>query len=285
MEETGKAKNERFITVAEIADALEEIAPAVLQESWDNSGLLIGFESEPVIKAVTCLDADEDVADEAIKHGAGMIISHHPLIFGDIRSIKDSSYSGRLIFKLIENRISVYSCHTPFDKVKGGNNDMLAELLELSSVKNLNGKDISSPAKMASAMDDGDIGRIGKLRKPMRYMEFIGYAAERLDMSLRELKAVGDMDTDISRVGICTGAGADFIKMAADAGCQVMITGDVRYHQARAAAENGICLLDAGHYGTEKFFAGNMKMKLEKKLGEKVDIMESSVCPDPFKVM
>lgn len=283
MEDRNEKKREQFLTVSDIAEVIEEIAPAELQEEWDNSGLLIGFENKPVVKLLTCLEVNEAVVEEAVRVGADMIVSHHPLIFHGVKALRDGDYTGKVLMELIKNEISVYSCHTPFDKFKGGNNDIVAGLLGLTSVKNLKGDDVGTPSKMISNADEADIGRSGSFKKPMSFMQAIELAANRLSMSIRDLRAVGDLDTEITTVGICTGAGADMTAMAAEAGCQLMITGDVKYHEAQEALERGICLLDAGHYGTEKFFAAAMKEKLEKELSGAIQIAESTVCLDPFK--
>ncbi len=275
-------RKEKIVTVSDVKAAIEEIAPLSLQEPWDNSGLIIGFENETVEKILTCLELNEAVAEEAVAAGVDMVITHHPLIFGGIKAITDGSAQGRTMMKLMKSGISVYSCHTPFDKIRGGNNDMIAELLDLSSVKNLKGDDVESPSKMADRMDEADIGRIGKLKKPMSFMDFIAAAADKLNMSIRDFRMVGDLDSEITTIGICTGAGADLIEMAAAAGCQLMITGDVKYHEAQSAKDLGICVLDAGHYGTEKFFAANMKKKLDKELDGKAEVIASEVDIDPF---
>ena len=258
-----------IITVADVTELIEDAVPVSLQESWDNSGLLIGFPEKHVKKVITCLEITEAVADEAVAAGADMIVSHHPLIFSGIRKLSYDSSEDRAVMKLVSNGISVYSCHTPFDKVRGGNNDIIAERLGLSSVKNLRGDDVVSPSKMAEKRDEADIE----------------LAANQLNMSIRQLRACGDLNTEITSVGICTGAGADMAEMAVDAGCQLFITGDVKYHEAQAAAARGICLLDAGHYGTEKFFAQAMRELLEKKLAGKAEVVESAVNIDPFNIL
>lgn len=278
-------RKEKYVTVSDVKAIIEEIAPVSLQEAWDNSGLLIGFEGKTVEKILTCLELNEAVAEEAAAAEADMVVTHHPLIFGGIKTVKDGSAQGRIIMNLIKNGISVYSCHTPFDKVKGGNNDMIAELLELGSVKNLKGDDVESASKMSDRMEEADIGRIGKLKKPVSFMDFIAAAADKLNMSIREFRIVGDLDSEITNIGICTGAGADLIEMAAASGCQLMITGDVKYHEAQTARELGICVLDAGHYGTERFFAANMKKKLDKELDGKAEVIASQMNIDPFVTM
>lgn len=274
-----------IITVADVTELIEDAVPVSLQESWDNSGLLIGFPEKHVKKVITCLEITEAVADEAVAAGADMIVSHHPLIFSGIRKLSYDSSEDRAVMKLVSNGISVYSCHTPFDKVRGGNNDIIAERLGLSSVKNLRGDDVVSPSKMAENRDEADIGRTGRFRKPLTYVQAIELAANQLNMSIRQLRACGDLNTEITSVGICTGAGADMAEMAVDAGCQLFITGDVKYHEAQVAAARGICLLDAGHYGTEKFFAQAMRELLEKKLAGKAEVVESAVNIDPFNIL
>lgn len=279
------SKKRTVMTVADIAEIIENTVPAALQESWDNSGLLVGFEEREVRTILTCLEINEDVADEAVAMGADMIVSHHPLIFGGLKKLNSSDSDDRAVLKLISHGISVYSCHTPFDKVKGGNNDIIAERLGLVSVKNLKGCDVASASKMCENMDEADIGRMGKLKEPVSFIEFAGMAAAQLDMSVRQMRLTGDLNSRIDTVGICTGAGADLMEMAAASGCRLFITGDVKYHEAQFARSHDICVLDAGHYGTEKFFAAAMKAMLEKKLSGDVEIAESKAVLDPFVML
>lgn len=274
-----------FINVGEVSGIINSMIPEAMQESWDNSGLLIGFSDSPVRKIMTSLELNAVNVEEAINLGIDMVVTHHPIIFGSISKIDDRTATGKMIMKLIRNNISVYSCHTPFDKVKGGNNDIIAELIGLTSVKTLSGGEIASPVKMAERMKESDIGRIGKLRKEETLSNIITMLVSQLRMSLRELKVVGELDTKIKTIGVCTGAGADMLEMAVDSGCDLFITGDVKYHEAMKASELGICLIDAGHYHTEKFFGDNMKKKLEDKLGNKVEIISSDIDLNPFNVL
>ena len=271
--------------INDVYSYLCELAPLENQMSFDNAGFQLGHGSNEVHRALLALDVTDAVVREAGELGAELIISHHPLIFSGIRKLSYDSSEDRAVMKLVSNGISVYSCHTPFDKVRGGNNDIIAERLGLSSVKNLRGDDVVSPSKMAENRDEADIGRTGRFRKPLTYMQAIELAANQLNMSIRQLRACGDLNTEITSVGICTGAGADMAEMAVDAGCQLFITGDVKYHEAQAAAARGICLLDAGHYGTEKFFAQAMRELLEKKLAGKAEVVESAVNIDPFNIL
>ena len=164
-----------IITVADVTELIEDAVPVSLQESWDNSGLLIGFPEKHVKKVITCLEITEAVADEAVAAGADMIVSHHPLIFSGIRKLSYDSSEDRAVMKLVSNGISVYSCHTPFDKVRGGNNDIIAERLGLSSVKNLRGDDVVSRSKMAENRDEADIKRARQIQEAFDL--YAGYRA------------------------------------------------------------------------------------------------------------
>lgn len=280
-----KNKFSDLITVGSVVKEIEREVPAGLQESWDNSGIQIGFEDAPVRKILTCLELNHKVAEEAADAGANMIVTHHPLIFGALRSFSTSDYKGRMIMELISSGISVYSCHTPFDKVKGGNNDIVAEKLGLVSVGNLRGEDVGAPDYMLKNSDEADIGRIGSFSSPISLREAAEIVSRELQLSLSQLKVVGNSESEISNVGICTGAGADLMQMAAAAGCELFITGDVKYHEAQTARELGLCIIDAGHYGTEKFFGCTMKNLLDRLMGGKVEIISSCVDIDPFNLI
>ena len=280
-----KNKKNGMITVADVESALNTMFPEAMQEEWDNSGMILGFYGNHVKKILTCLELDERVADEAAEAGADMIVTHHPLIFGGIANISDRDRRGRLLMRLINRCISVYSCHTPFDKIKGGNNDSLADMLGLTSVKNLLGDDVASASKMIENKTEADLGRIGKFKGKKSFADVIELVSNTLSVSLRELRATGSLDAEIKTAGICTGAGADMLQFAKNAGCDLFITGDAKYHEAKTAEELGMCLIDAGHYHTEKFFGEKMKEKLSDKLGDNIEIITTNIDLNPFVVL
>ena len=121
--------------ITKITAALEEIAPLNLQESYDNSGLLIGSSDQEIKKALITLDVTEAVMDEAVREKCGLIIAHHPMIFKGIRKITGSNLTERLIVKAIQNNIAVYAIHTNLDNVSRGVNKKLAEKLNLQNTR------------------------------------------------------------------------------------------------------------------------------------------------------
>lgn len=121
----------------DIFSAIEQTAPRYLAEDWDNTGLQIGSYSNTVNRVLLTLDVTEAVVDEAIDKKADLIVSHHPFLFKGLKSINIDSGKGKVIQKLIDHRISVYSAHTNLDAAGGGLNHYIADLLEIKSIKPL----------------------------------------------------------------------------------------------------------------------------------------------------
>lgn len=123
------------VTVGEIVKVLNTWAPLELKESWDNPGLLIGNPAEKVDKVLVTLDVMTETVDYAIEQGVTMIVSHHPVIFDGLKSLRTDTYDGAMYQKLLAHHIAVYSGHTNLDSADGGVNDVLANLLGLTDIE------------------------------------------------------------------------------------------------------------------------------------------------------
>ena len=158
--------------IREVIDFLDSIAPLQTQESYDNSGLLAGDASDNCDSVLLCLDVTEDVVDEAIKSKTGLIISHHPFIFGGLKKVTGKNAGERILIKVIRHGISVYCLHTPFDLSFSGINIALARLLGLKNIRILKPAEAglkkivtfvpeSHASQVRKAMFDADAGHIG----------------------------------------------------------------------------------------------------------------------------
>ncbi|MBN2215573.1 MAG: Nif3-like dinuclear metal center hexameric protein [Bacteroidales bacterium] len=127
--------------LSEIISLLESFAPLSYQESYDNSGLLIGNEQQDITSALVTIDVTEEVIDEALKKGSNLIITHHPLMLSGIKKITGKSLPERLIISSIRNNICIYAAHTNLDNVSSGVNARICEKLGLINCK------ILKPAK------------------------------------------------------------------------------------------------------------------------------------------
>lgn len=115
----------------EITGYLESFAPLDLQESYDNSGLIVGDPDQEIHQAIVSLDCTEEVVDEAINSGANLIISHHPIVFSGLKKFTGKNYVERVILKAIKNDIALYAIHTNLDNVLGGVNTRIADKMGL----------------------------------------------------------------------------------------------------------------------------------------------------------
>ncbi len=132
------AKNTRImerIKIADIIEALEAHAPLMLQESYDNAGLICGDRQDTVEKVLITIDITRDVLEEAKTRRCGLIISHHPLIFKPLKNLTGINEVQRLVIDAIRHRISLYAVHTNLDNVHQGVSFALAEKLGLTRLR------------------------------------------------------------------------------------------------------------------------------------------------------
>lgn len=257
--------------IDEYIGILENIAPIETQEEWDNSGWQIKLTDGEISKVMVALEINRQVIFDAVLNNIDLIITHHPLIFGGINNVDHNENTGNYVVELIKHGISVYSTHTPFDKCHGGNNDYLGQVLGLDNIS-LMGTDPSGFCRMGFVSGQG-----------MKASYFIEHASKTLKVDKKLFNYAGSLERNIKKVGWCTGAGAEFIKNASAAGCDLYITGDVKYHAAQEAREYNIAVLDCGHFATEQIFCENIISMLDKIDG--VDIIQCDVNLNPFAVI
>ncbi len=245
-------------TVHDIAQYIDSIAPGYMAESWDNVGLLCGDAWQTVHKILVALDPFENVCAEAIKMGADLIVTHHPLIFVAPKSVTEDTSVGRSIRMLCRNNISTINAHTNFDCAPGGVNDVLARTLGLSEISVVNpvGKD-------AQGLPYGLL-RSGTI-SPTPLPDFLAQVKNALGTPV--LRYV-DGGKPVCKVAVGGGACASELMDAFDAGCDTFVTSDIKYNQFWDAQDLGINLIDAGHFYTENPAAKVLAEKLQEKFPE-----------------
>jgi len=118
--------------VQDVCVAMEKWAPIAWQESYDNSGLLVGQSHTKVTGILISLDCTEEVVDEAIKRGCNMIVSHHPIIFKGLKKLTGANYVEKTIIKAVQNSISLYASHTNLDHAPLGVSYHLAKKIGIN---------------------------------------------------------------------------------------------------------------------------------------------------------
>jgi dinuclear metal center YbgI/SA1388 family protein len=121
--------------IQQITDYLESIAPLAYQESYDNSGLIVGNKQQEAARVLVTLDCTEAVVEEAIREGCGLIVAHHPIVFSGLKKFNGNSYVERVIIKAIRHNIAIYAIHTNYDNVHNGVNNEIAARLGLVNRK------------------------------------------------------------------------------------------------------------------------------------------------------
>jgi len=220
------------VTVGQILDILNQMAPPELKEDYDNVGLLAGRPDRPVERIMVGLDLTEGLVREAAEWGAQLIVTHHPIFFRGRKNIREDDAEGAAVCALIRENMSLIAAHTNFDNAPCGVNDALAQALGLEDV---------------CVMEHGM--RMGMLPEAMTPERFCDWTEEKL--ACRARMYVLSPETLIERVAVCGGAGGDFWPQAARAGAQAFVTGEIRHHDALAGTATGLCMVEAGHYETE----------------------------------
>jgi len=332
--------------IGDLTTFLRTFAPLPLAEHWDNTGLLIGDEQKPVTAAMTCLSLTADVAAEAIEQRAGLIVTHHPILFRPIQRLTRDTPEGSLLLDLIASEIAIYSPHTSYDSAQHGINQQLAELMGLAGIGVMRrrpspdrcklvtfvpagqlervqdalwsagagrikeyskcsfyvggtgtffGSEATNPAAgragrlehvdelrlevvcfkhdvpavtaalrfshpyeepafdiypLESEPDFSGAGRWGDLPTPVPLAEFNQLVKSRL--SVDRLQFVGEESRKIARVAIACGSAAEFIGDAVRLHCDLLLTGEARFHACLEARTRGIALVLPGHYATER---------------------------------
>ncbi len=262
-------------TVQDVCGFLERFAPPSLAEDWDNVGLQLGRPSEKVRGILVSLDVTPAVLQEACAFRANLIVTHHPLLFRAIKKIDDSAPPLRLVREAILQDINILSFHTNLDSTREGLNDFFARRLGLRR---------TSP--LISARDrrypQAGLGRVGEITQTTlgKWIDEIGKW-----FGLRNFRYVGNPDQKINRVAVMTGSGGEYFREAKASRAQVLVTGDVKYHSALDALDEGIALIDIGHYASEIGMTTLVAEKLQSWLKSKkckTPVKVSEMTRDPF---
>jgi len=364
----------------EIIAVVEGLAPTGLAAEWDNVGLMLGSPETEVRRVLVSLDVTLPVVEEAVARGANLIISHHPLFFRPIKTLRFDETRGKLVHTLIKENIMVYSAHTNLDSADLGVSYHLAVKLELEDIKVLvptyrekyyklvtfvpedherivrealtragagwigNYSDctfriagtgtflpmagtrpyIGQEGELMEAKEyrletiipttrlpevlqalikahpyeevaydiyplanEGPaqgIGRQGVLPHAVNLKDFALQVKENLGVA--SVKLVGDDQRKVKRVAVCGGAGSDIMAAARSVGAEVLVTGDLKYHEAQAALAMDLAVIDAGHFATERLIVPVLVTYLQEQLQDcEVMVLASQKEQEPWYVL
>lgn len=261
-----------MIKVKDISGAIEAFAPKNLQESYDNAGLQVGNPESEVNAVLICLDVTEEVIKEAKRRECNLIVSHHPLIFRGLKSLTGSDITQRLVLEAIKNDIAVYSAHTNLDSVWDGVSHEIARRLSLKDLE------ILEPQLQNPKAGLGVVGNI----KPVPKIEFLRKLKNTFEVAALRYSAQSP-GVVVRRVAVCGGAGASLISSAIKAKADILVTGDVKYHDFTSYGSE-IIIADIGHYESELCSRDILSRLIREKFPD-LTIYFSDTETNPIKIL
>ncbi len=246
--------------------ALERIAPTSLAEGWDNVGLLVGDPRAGVERALVTIDCTSEVAEEARRRGCELVVAYHPTIFAPLKRI---AHDGPVALA-IAHGIAIYSPHTALDAARGGTNDVLADVAGIEERRPLR------PSAADGALGMGRIGRVAADRRSLIERVRRGLGVDRLLVA-------GPGEGPASCCAVVAGAPGELLFSAMDAGADVIVTGEVRHHDALAAAARGVTVICALHSHSERVALASYRARIAER-APGLDVAASELDRDPFVI-
>lgn len=223
--------------IEQIIQKINEHYPPELAYEWDNSGLVLGDKTREAHKIMLTLDVTPQVLEEASTENCDLIISHHPLIFGGIKSITADSRTGKMLLFAAERKIAVFTAHTNADTAENGINTRLAKILGLENAT------VIEPTG-----ENTGLGRIGDINP-----ETLEAFCNRVKNALKTpfVRFCGNGKQTIKKVAVGSGSCSSLIPQAIEKGADVIVTADLKYHTCLDFASDNFSVIDAGHFPTE----------------------------------
>ncbi len=234
------------MTVGEIYNYINEIAPFNTAFEYDNPGLLVGDKTAEVTGITVSLDCYNQTIKEALKNGSNLIITHHPVIFDPLKSVIE----GSIVHSLIKNGISLISAHTNLDMAPGGVNDALCERIGLKNIKAHN-----------QVAENTFEFRSGELAEAISADEF----AKKLSKALNVRVKYCGGENRIKTAAVCGGTGGGLMAEVASLGINALVTADCKHSFFVEADRIGFALFDCGHFNTEDVIIEPLAEKLRAK--------------------
>lgn len=225
-------------TVRDITESIADRTGPATTPDWDPVGLQLGDPDAEVGSIAVCHEVNRDVITHLEKSPVDLLVTYHPLLFTPTNRITAGSSPGARSYRLIRLGISLVVTHTDFDAAPGGTADALAGFFGLTGVHPF-GED-----------PDSGLPAIG------RYGSFEGSLA-RVDAMVSDafgpigVRISGDRKREVGTLAVVPGSGSSLIGAAAEV-ADALVTGDVSHHQAVAARDLGLAIVDPGHIATER---------------------------------
>jgi len=231
---------ENGIPLYELISIIERLYPPILAEEWDSIGLTVGHPHQLINHVLLAVDPTETVVDQAIKIGANLVLTHHPLYLRPVHSFAAHTTKGDVAHRLASHGVALYNAHTNADSAPRGVAEALAEAIGLKNLRPL------VPHPLAEVSDTSDplsgkikhgIGRVGDLPYEMTLAEFAQSVVRSLPATAQAARVAGDLTAAVRRVAVVGGAGDTLFDAVRTHSVDVYVTSDLRHHPASEERE------------------------------------------------
>ncbi len=266
-----------MLQVADVVAAMEEIAPVGLAEPWDNVGLMFGGRSWPVGHVLLALDPMPEVVAQGEGLRDVLVITHHPLFFEPIRALVEDDLAYAVVSALAQANVALYAAHTNLDKSPTcGTALALAQALGFPRPGPLAPwRPGEGEAALSGEHASPGLGGLVELPGEKTRGELAALVARKL--GARTTQLTGCDRAPAGRVALVPGAGGDMLGLVREARADVMVTGELKHHQALEAEVLGPAVITAGHFETERPVLGLLQGALQVRLpGLDIRIAEES---------
>lgn len=256
------------MTVGELDRLLSGKFTPDLKAPWDNDGIMVCDDVTcPIQSVLVALDPAEMVIRYAIENGFDALVTHHPLVFRKMNAITPATLTGRKAILALENHLAVLSYHTRMDAGDDGVNDALCQALWHQAEGTFG--DAENPT----------LGRYFTLAEPIQAGEYANLIRDALDAG--HVRITGDPHKPVRKIALCGGDGKDFVNAALEIGADLYLTGDAGYNMAADVAEEGLVVVEAGHYHTEAPVCRTLAAWLCRETG--LDCVPIGCCPYGYR--
>ncbi|MFE9570899.1 Nif3-like dinuclear metal center hexameric protein [Streptomyces sp. NPDC006692] len=231
--------------LSEVIAALDALWPPERAEGWDAVGTVCGDPDAEVRRVLFAVDPVQEIADEALKLGADLIVTHHPLYLRGTTTVAAGHFKGRVVHTLIKHDIALHVAHTNADTADPGVSDALAGALDVRVVRPL----VPDPTDPSGRRG---LGRVCELDAPMTLGEFAARAAAALPATAQGIRVAGDLAATVRTVAVSGGSGDGLFDAVRASGADAFLTADLRHHPVSEAVQHSpLGLVDAAHWATE----------------------------------
>ncbi|PQK10609.1 hypothetical protein BB8028_0002g09290 [Beauveria bassiana] len=278
-----------------VADSMKALYPEeIADRAWDNVGLLVGnheqesSQKRPIVLVTN--DLTYQVAMDAIRQGASVIVSYHPFIFSGLKSITDKDPQQSTLISLMQAGIAVYCPHTAVDAAPAGLNTWLADAV---AGPHATTRSVAIPCKTAPESHAGaGYGALSTFTdgKSVAVAEILKRLAEKFG-GLRHVMVASPVGADVRTTqvrsyGVCAGSGYDVLKSA---DVDLLVMGETSHHSALRAIQQGRTLVQVFHSNSERSYLQQvLRPALQEKLRAAVPeaaVVLSEYDKDPFTIV